>query len=113
MTRVDKDPPQPDSPYANTSETSPGDQHILETPTGRVAANPEGETTVAEDEIAEKSVGSRPVSDRTDFRLSGTGANETEDGLDELEESLRHTAEDIRDGAQPDDEPIFDKAERS
>jgi hypothetical protein len=113
MARLDKDPPERTSPYANTSQTSPGDQQILESPTGRVAHDAEGETTAAEDEISEKSVGARPVSDETDFRLSGTGAIETEDGLDELEESVRHTAEDIRDGRRPDDEPVFDRADRS
>jgi len=44
---------------------------------------------------------------------SGSGANETVDGLDATTEALRHAAEDTPSGAKPDDAekvPVFDRA---
>lgn len=44
---------------------------------------------------------------------SGSGANETIDGLDATAEALRHAAEDTPSGAAPDDVekiPVFDRA---
>jgi hypothetical protein len=44
---------------------------------------------------------------------SGSGANETVDGLDSATETLRHAAEDTPSGADPDDvekTPVFDRA---
>jgi len=44
---------------------------------------------------------------------SGSGANETVDGLDSVAETLRHAAEDTPSGAGPDDvekTPVFDRA---
>ena len=44
---------------------------------------------------------------------SGSGANETVDGLDSATEALRHAAEDTPSGAGPDDvekTPVFDRA---
>jgi len=116
MPRLDRDPPEPRSPYANTSETDPGDRAVLESATGRVAPTESDESSVREDEIREKSVGGEPASSRTNFHTSGTGAIETEDGLDETEEMVRHTAEDIPDvdiADRRDGGPVFDKAERS
>ena len=45
---------------------------------------------------------------------SGSGANETEDGLDASTEALRHATEDTPSGAMPDDvekTPVFDRAD--
>jgi hypothetical protein len=45
---------------------------------------------------------------------SGSGANETTDGLDATTEELRHAAEDTPSGAKPDDVekvPVFDRAD--
>ncbi len=45
---------------------------------------------------------------------SGSGANETIDGLDATTEALRHAAEDTPSGASPDDvekTPVFDRAD--
>jgi hypothetical protein len=45
---------------------------------------------------------------------SGSGANETVDGLDSATETLRHAAEDTPSGADPDDvekTPVFDRAD--
>lgn len=44
---------------------------------------------------------------------AGSGANETDDGLDSLTEEMRHAAEDTPSGAKPDDPdktPVFDRA---
>ena len=45
---------------------------------------------------------------------SGSGANQTVDGLDSATETLRHAAEDTPSGAGPDDvekTPVFDRAD--
>jgi hypothetical protein len=45
---------------------------------------------------------------------SGSGANETVDGLDSTCEALRHAAEDTPSGTAPDDiekTPVFDRAD--
>jgi len=45
---------------------------------------------------------------------TGSGANETTDGLDASSEALRHAAEDTPSGALPDDlekVPVFDRAD--
>ncbi|MFL1873905.1 hypothetical protein ACIKT0_01540 [Hansschlegelia beijingensis] len=116
MARLDRDPPEPTSRYANTSQTDPGDRAILESATGRVAPDDDDQSeieSVREDEIREKSGGGEPASDRTNFRTSGSGAIETEDGLDEIEESVRHAAEDVGDKDPTDrDGPVFDMAEQ-
>lgn len=44
---------------------------------------------------------------------SGSGANETMDGLDAMTEALRHAAEDIPSSEKPEDVekvPVFDRA---
>ncbi|GGE42735.1 hypothetical protein GCM10007276_20020 [Agaricicola taiwanensis] len=115
MARQDRDPPKRNSNYANTAETRMDERPILESPTGTRAPTIEGETSVAQDEIREKSVGTRPVSDKTNFHLSGTGGIETDDGLDERSEMARHAAEDIPDEGisdEPEGGPVFDKADK-
>ena len=45
---------------------------------------------------------------------AGSGANETSDGLDAINEALRHAAEDTPSGALPEDVetvPVFDRAD--
>ena len=118
MARLDRDPPEPTSPYANTSQTDPGDRAILESATGRVAPDDDGEQSdiesVREDEIREKSFGGEPASERTNFHTSGSGAIETDDGLDEIEEAVRQAAEDVRENDAADrDGPVFDRGEQS
>jgi hypothetical protein len=114
MARTDRDPPETRSPYAKTSSVNEEDRALLESATGRAAPEEEGESSVQEDEIREKSVGGRPASDVTGFHTSGTGAVETDDGLDEISERARQAAED--EGIEREeavDEPVFDRAERS
>jgi hypothetical protein len=61
----------------------------------------EREPGIERAEIREKSVGTRPVGDVTNVPFSGGGAEETEDGLDEVSESVRHAAEDLPDEPNP------------
>lgn len=67
----------------------------------------------------EAGIGAEPadserVSDRTNVHDAGSDANDTEDGLTESEEAVRHAAEDIPTGADPaapsDNVPVFDRA---
>ncbi|MEA2930208.1 MAG: hypothetical protein QOG38_2636 [Hyphomicrobiales bacterium] len=56
-------------------------------------------------------VASRPRSEVTGRHDEGSGANETIDGLDELQEAVRHGAEDIPDKRTTlKDIPVFDRA---
>ena len=99
--------------YASEGEVSSWDEPLLETPQGREPGTHNENPSVADEEIAEKSVGTRPVSDITAVH-DATGEEETDDGLDELSESVRHAAEDRPDeDASEDDEdiPVFDRAD--
>ncbi len=97
--------------YADTAAVSKEDRVLLETATGREAST-DTDVSAAVEEIREKSVGSRPVSDKTDIPLSGS--IETVDGLDETDEMLRHMAEDTTDDEPSEREadlPVFDRGE--
>jgi hypothetical protein len=111
MSRLDRDPPEQDSPYANTAEVSPSDRAALPSATGREAPTEEGASEIQDEEIRDKSGGGRPASDETNFHLSGTGAIETEDGLDELGEMTRSAAEDLPDEDATIDRPVFDRGQ--
>lgn len=115
MARLDRDPPERDSTYANTGVIPDKDRPLLETVTGRAQSTRTGaEASVEEEEIQEKSVGTRPSGERTEFHLSGTGGVETDDGLDETSEMVREAAEDIPDDQPTDaqlDRPVFDRGE--
>jgi len=116
MDRVEKKPPGPPrSKYANEGQISGWDEPLLNTPQGREPGANNEQSSVADEEIAEKSVGSRPRSDITAFH-DATGEEETDDGLDTLSESVRQAAEDREDGDPSDapmdeDLPVFDRAE--
>jgi hypothetical protein len=98
----------------NTPATlDPADAVLLESVTGREddhgAAGPD---TLAYAEVMQPSSG-RPPSEVTGRHDAGSGANETIDGLDEREESLRRAAEEtaIEDTTEAsDDVPVFDRA---
>jgi len=132
MARLDRDPPEPNSPYANTSEVLPRNRPLLESATGRQQPAPEESDSSFDDEIRDKSGDARAVGDTTDIHSSGTGAIETEDGLDETSEAVRQMAEDspdqdisdeaiedetvtdddVEDGmVDAEDVPIFDRGE--
>ena len=96
-------------------EVIPSDAPLLETPMGREndfgAAD---KNTLNEDEIERPEVLSRPRSEITGRHDEGSGANETIDGLDELQEAARHGAEDIPVSDRDRDFeklPVFDRGE--
>jgi len=102
-------------PSAVEGEVLPSDAPLLETPVGRendFGASDEGQLN--EDELQRPEVFSRPRSEITGVHDEGSGANETIDGLDEIQEAVRHGAEDIptsdRD-VEFETLPVFDRAE--
>jgi len=108
MARTARKQPAPDV-------AAPEDRALRESPLGRendFGASDEG--TLTEDEIERPEVLSRPRSQITGRHDEGSGANETIDGLDELQEAVRHGAEDIP-SSDKDREferlPVFDRAE--
>ena len=92
----------------------PEDRALLESPLGRendFGADPD---TLAADQIRHPEVGARPMSTITGRHDEGSGANETVDGLDEIQEAVRHAAEDLPASERGDDFdklPVFDRAE--
>jgi len=102
-------------PSAIEGEVLPSDAPLLETPSGRendFGASDEGQLN--EDELRRPEVLSRPRSEITGRHDEGSGANETIDGLDEIQEAVRHAAEDIPASEKGDDFkrlPVFDRAE--
>jgi hypothetical protein len=81
------------SAYANTAQVKGGDRALMESPGGRAAPD-DPEPSAFQEEIMDKTDTSRPVSDVTNVRPD---SGETDDGLDDYEETLRHAAEDIVD----------------
>lgn len=64
------------------------------------------------EETQRPEIASRPRSEVTGRHDEGSGANETIDGLDELQEAARHGAEDVPDKRTTlKDIPVFDRAE--
>jgi len=102
-------------PSAVEGEILPSDAPLLETPSGRendFGAADEGRLN--EDELRRPEVLSRPRSEITGRHDEGSGANETIDGLDEIQEAMRHGAEDIPLSERDRDFenlPVFDRAE--
>ena len=99
-------------PAADVSK--PGERVPLESPASRendFGADPGAST---EEEIRHPEIASRPKSAITGRHDEGSGANETIDGLDEIQEAVRHAAEDIPASEKGDDFqrlPVFDRAE--
>jgi len=96
------------------AEVPASDRVLLESPLGRENDFGAEPGTVAEDEIRHPEITSRPKSAITGRHDEGSGANETIDGLDEIQEAVRHGAEDIPASEQDDDFerlPVFDRAE--
>ncbi len=70
--------------------------------------------TERDEEIERSEVTARPLSEVTGRHDEGSGANETIDGLDELQEAARHGAEDVPSSERRekvDDVPVFDRAD--
>jgi hypothetical protein len=99
--------------YANQSEVTEQDFPLPATPIGREPGSTDEVTSIIDEEIRAKSVGS-PRADGTDYRDPGSDAEETPDGLTASEESVRHAAEDAPTGADPnrpmENVPVFDRA---
>ena len=93
----------------------PEDRALLESPLGRendFGASDRNDLT--EDDIRRPEVNSHPRSEVTGRHDAGSGANETVDGLTDLEEAARHGAEDVPSserGERFDDLPVFDRGE--
>src|SRR3954471_5447381 len=93
---------------------NPDDRVLLESPLGRENDFGADPGTLAEDEIRHPEVGAVPMSTITGRHDEGSGANETIDGLDEVQEAVRHGAEDLPASEKGDDFkrlPVFDRAE--
>lgn len=66
---------------------------------------------ITDDGVRRAEVASPPRSEVTGRHDEGSGANETIDGLDELQEAARHGAEDVPDKRTTlKDIPVFDRA---
>jgi hypothetical protein len=102
------------SDYANTREVSAGDARTL--PDGSARGDNRGADpgTIAADEI-DRPTGGTPRSEVTGRHDTGSGANETPDGLSGIEEMTREAAEDIAPRTRYDETretPVFDRGER-
>ena len=96
------------------AEVPEPDRVLLESPLGREDDFGADPGTLSEDEIRHPEITSRPKSEITGRHDEGSGANETIDGLDEIQEAVRHAAEDLPASEKGDDFkrlPVFDRAE--
>jgi hypothetical protein len=85
---------RPRGEFANQGEVSDADAALLKTPTGREEGGAEDEPpSDFEAEVKAREVGAKPQSEVTGGPQGGT-PGETEDGLDEVAEALRRSAED-------------------
>jgi len=102
--------PQSKSPYANQGEIDAEDRDLAESSTGREdnEGAPPG-TPLSED--IRQPVGAMRRSEVTGRHDEGSEANETDDGLNESDENIRHGAEDIPVGERREDIPVFDRRE--
>jgi hypothetical protein len=98
------------SGFANTADVNDADAALLTGVTGRednLGADPASESQLD----IEQPIGAQPRSQITAYHDPGTGAQETEDGLSETEESLRRAAEDETEADDFEDLPVFDRAD--
>ena len=96
------------------AEVPKSDRVLLESPLGRENDFGADPGALTEDEIRHPEITSRPKSEITGRHDEGSGANETIDGLDEIQEAVRHAAEDLPASEKGDDFkrlPVFDRAE--
>jgi hypothetical protein len=107
--RQDRSP----SSFADEAEISDRDRVLLATPQGREPGTHNEAPSLADEEIADKTVGARPRSEVTDQR-DASGDEETADGLNATEEAVRQAAEDMPEPAEdvlPDAVPVFDRGD--
>ena len=87
------------SPWANQGAVDSDAAPVLETPEGRNDDKGLSDRGTAMDADARNvAVGAQPRSAVTAFHDPGTGAQENEDGFDEIEEGIRAAAEDTPTG---------------
>jgi hypothetical protein len=103
------------STYANEPEVAAADEPLLETPTGReYDSGASDQETLADDEVRRSDVGAHSLSEITGQHDAGSAAEETEDGLDDIAEAVRHAAEDIATGHgredRPAELPVFERS---
>jgi hypothetical protein len=84
---------RPPHEFADLSEVNESDEPLLPSPTGREEGPHDGDPiSDFDDEVLSHPVGGRPMSEVTGGPESGT-PDETEDGLNPLEEAVRDNAE--------------------
>ncbi|WAJ29232.1 hypothetical protein [Antarcticirhabdus aurantiaca] len=90
--------------YADEGELSPADRALLESATAELARDPADRQpgTIDDDDDLRIDVGTQPVSDVEGLRET-SGYEETEDGLDDIAETVRREAED-RPTGEPDED---------
>ncbi len=110
MDRQEKAGPTQHSRYANKSEAGVHDTGALASAVERENNHGAEPGSLANDEV-NRPPGARSRSEVTGKHDSGSGANETVDGLDSETEAVRRQAENIPTGKEPRDEPVFDRGE--
>jgi hypothetical protein len=86
---------RPPHEFADLGEVIDADTPLIPTPEGREEGPPEGDApSDFEAEVEAHPVGGQPRSEITGRPEGGT-PGETADGLDEVEEGIRHEAEDF------------------
>ena len=102
------------SGYANERAISDGDARTLRGPSGRQDNQGAEPGTLAADDLKQP-IGAEPRSAVTGRHDSGSGANETVDGLSGIEEMTRQAAENIAPRTRYDESretPVFDRGQR-
>ncbi len=101
--------------YANVPAVDPDDEPLLETPVGRendYGAADQG--TLADEEIRRPEADTHTVGEVTGHHDPGSGAEETDDGFDDILEAVRQAAEDIPTGDgledRPGELPVFERS---
>jgi hypothetical protein len=113
MDRIEKPQPARRSEFANQGEIAKPDPAENDTPTGREDHLGLTEASATAGSEINKPVGAQPRSRITGRHDAGSGANETSDGLTEVDEALRRAAEDTPSGNNnraDGDVPVFDRA---
>jgi hypothetical protein len=99
---------------ATVPAVDPEVEPLLESPLGRendFGAADQG--TLADEEVRRPEADVHPVSEITGHHDPGSGAEETDDGLDDYAEAVRHGAEDLPTGDgiedRPGELPVFER----
>ena len=104
-----KERPRGKSRYANTSGLAEDDRAVLVTPGGETHDRGADQPGSMTDEEVRRPVGATPRSQVTDQPQPGVSAEETADGLDDVEEAVRLSAEDQPVSDDEPDLPVFER----